>query len=645
MASLRLVLLVVVLSVAACSAVSVRDSAGQPTSSDGAVNSGTRSSLSAGTLESLRTLGFGARTCERKPRECIDRLSHDATLDGESRLPAMAELQLADAHAAERAHAGPLIVLDRYIEVARLGFAYLFFVNDAEPEQMERMRNLYNLATERAATQLFEQTRGATADAGRMELMLEHVRVQVGRMEVRLPRGQEHPNELVPASRLKFDGVRNTYRRDGVGAAFVAVADEAQSSQSGPLREASYMAVSATLRFPGDSLEGVMQAREAIVDVCDSYQCVDTDIAGRRVPLAANFTAPYALWLSRSRFGQQGDRALLKRESALTSPRIYMLQPYDPKRRTVVLLHGLGGSPDAWVDLANDILGDDALRRHYQVWQVFYPTNLPIAENRDEIRRALLDAMATLDPDGTAPASDGMTLIGHSMGGVISRLLVVESGDALWQALLGRKADAPMRQRLALLEPYLSLTPMPQVDRIILLASPHRGSPTASGWIGRAASRLIRLPVTALNTVSAVADAIQHDAPEQAQALRKRQMDSVEALSDHGEYLRTTATLPVASGVAYHSIIGRNDPAAPLEASTDGVVPYSSSHLEGAMSELIVTSGHGVQETPEAILEVRRILRAGAAGVSSPHPDALDVKQTGDDATPSAGAFHQGLIN
>ena len=84
-------------------------------------------------------------------------------------------------------------------------------------------------------------------------------------------------------------------------------------------------------------------------------------------------------------------------------------------------------------------------------------------------------------------------------------------------------------------------------------------------------------------------------------------MDSIEALSDQGGYLRTTAALPITEGVAYHSIIGRNDPAAALETSTDGVVPYSSSHLEGAMSELIVTSGHGVQETPEAILDVRRI--------------------------------------
>ena len=61
-------------------------------------------------------------------------------------------------------------------------------------------------------------------------------------------------------------------------------------------------------------------------------------------------------------------------------------------------------------------------------------------------------------------------------------------------------------------------------------------------------------------------------------------------------------------------VIGRNDPQVPLEASIDGLVPYSSSHLDGAMTELIVTSGHGVQRTPEAILEIRRIVREARVG-------------------------------
>ena len=57
----------------------------------------------------------------------------------------------------------------------------------------------------------------------------------------------------------------------------------------------------------------------------------------------------------------------------------------------------------------------------------------------------------------------------------------------------------------------------------------------------------------------------------------------------------------------YHSIIGNNKEGG-TPGGTDGIVPYSSSHLDGARSELIVHSGHSAQKNPLAIQEVRRIL-------------------------------------
>jgi pimeloyl-ACP methyl ester carboxylesterase len=244
-------------------------------------------------------------------------------------------------------------------------------------------------------------------------------------------------------------------------------------------------------------------------------------------------------------------------------------------------------------------MGDADLRRRYQVWQVFYPTNLPIPENVRSIRAALRDALHTLDPDGAAPASQHMTLVGHSMGGVISRLLVVDSPDALWQTIFDRPVDVAERERLAILEPYLTLAPLSQVDRAIFLASPHRGSPMAHAWIGRAASHLVRLPASMLQTFGSIADAIATELPMQADTLRHRQLSSVAYLSDQDRYLRATSTLPIAAGVTYHSIIGSNDE----------VVPYASAHLDGAASEQIVTSGHSVQKTAAAILAIRTILR------------------------------------
>ena len=58
----------------------------------------------------------------------------------------------------------------------------------------------------------------------------------------------------------------------------------------------------------------------------------------------------------------------------------------------------------------------------------------------------------------------------------------------------------------------------------------------------------------------------------------------------------------------YHSIIGdRGKGDSPN--STDGVVPYWSSHFDGAQSEVIVPGPHGACELPQTIVELDRILR------------------------------------
>ena len=49
--------------------------------------------------------------------------------------------------------------------------------------------------------------------------------------------------------------------------------------------------------------------------------------------------------------------------------------------------------------------------------------------------------------------------------------------------------------------------------------------------------------------------------------------------------------------------------AADTPGGTEGVVPHDSAHLEGAASERIVRSDHGVHAHPVAIQGVKRILR------------------------------------
>ena len=83
---------------------------------------------------------------------------------------------------------------------------------------------------------------------------------------------------------------------------------------------------------------------------------------------------------------------------------------------------------------------------------------------------------------------------------------------------------------------------------------------------------------------------------------------SIDELRRDNPLLSTLARLPTRPGVPCHSIIGRKDPAMPLAQSTDGIVPYDSSHLSWTASERVVPGDHGCQDTPETIAEIRRIL-------------------------------------
>lgn len=572
--------------------------------------------LSAATRESLRILGMREEGCRRAPLPCLRRLGPAGTgLDDERRLSAAAELWLAEALGHDRAardESGQ--ALDAYLEAARASYAYLFFTGRTPGERaledrQRQVRDFYNDATERVAS-LFVAKRRLDGQVGTVQdltIVSPSWRLRLGFVDVRLPEGRPLA-ELVPASRLSFAGLRNAYRRDGFGAELVAVAAEAprpEIEKAG--REAGYVATSTVLRFAGDTLEEVSATREATLEAYDSTRHESIRLRGIDVRLAANFTAPYALWLERSKFDREAKRVLLRRSEELVEPRVYLMQPYDPERRTVILIHGLASSPEAWIDLANELMGDEEIRRRFQIWQVFYRTSAPIGYNRYAIRQALEASLSRFDPERTAPASRNLVLVGHSMGGVLARLLVADAGDRLWTSLLGHPVEEADRLRLADLAPYLNVQPMPEVSRAVFLASPHRGAPLASRWLGRIGARVIRLPVSLMGRIGQIVDALRTSQPEAASHLRGAP-DGVDSLSDRFPFRQVVADLSIAPWVTYHSIVGCAKPAPSARECTDGFVPYSSSHLDGAASELIVRSGHSVQKTPEAILELRRIL-------------------------------------
>src|SRR5690606_11353094 len=137
---------------------------------------------------------------------------------------------------------------------------------------------------------------------------------------------------------------RNKYRRDGLGAELVAVTRKrVVTSQSDrlPWSETPFPAISAVIRFPGSTLAEVLATRTADISGYDPYRTTHFEVAGQSVPLAANFPSGSGLCLARSGFARQSLLTLVGRGEVLEAPHLYLLQPYDPERRIIIMLHGL----------------------------------------------------------------------------------------------------------------------------------------------------------------------------------------------------------------------------------------------------------------------------------------------------------------
>jgi len=588
--------------------------------------------LSPATRESLRVMGSEAPPCLADAAACRSALRSSTGLSDEQRLSALAELWSKEAMDQEAAHSPQAIAA--WLEAARHAWAYLFFTERdptarAFEDRQTQVRDYYNYAVQQAVTGLFHHRNelAQTLPAELDQLQGNRIRWQnwlltVDLGDLRQPSERVLPQELIAAASLTFSGLRNIYRRDGLGAELVAVFPPPPEPEGPDLRwghlqgpdfqEALFPAITALLQFDGQNLAEVLATQTATLRMVDPYRLREVTLATSRVPLAGNFTSGYGLWLARSGFSSQALRTLLGLDKGILRPQVYLMQPYDPRRRLVVMLHGLASSPEAWINVANEVLGDELLRSNYQIWQVYYPTNAPLGLNNQAIRQALQHTLAHFDPEGKATASRDITLVGHSMGGVLSRLMVSSTQGRLLESLttdLDLPTDSQELVRSQLGE-YLEFDPLPQVGSAIFIAAPHRGTSFANQRLARWAANLVTLPFSVMSQFADATRALAHASPRTGKQRLLRIPNSIDNLSDQDSFVRATADLPLASGLRYHSILGNDTPALPLAGSSDGIVPYASAHLAGAASELVIPSGHSVQEHPQAIVEIRRILRS-----------------------------------
>lgn len=611
----------------------------------------TRDKLSEASLNVLSMTGREAKNCSNQPEQCVQELKKIPQILDEQLLSTASELYLAKSLQLAKSSECKTSVLSKtqseekqqlqkqnlnqcldqqlamLDQSIRYSYAYLFKTQRAPIDRIfdnrqVQIRDFYNLAIAHLIHSY----------AQRHETKQASHTIQVGKSTYKIDL-ENYPQlksqtveQLMSTYNMNFSGLRSITRRDGFGSEFLVVLPEEKYTATDKkyivdpinhkypqginpnIHNARYLATTITaVPKSGSSVDQILNSDEFQLKLYDPYKNEKVTVAGKEYPLAANFSAPYGLWLAENNLGRSAYLTLIDRDDHLTMPHLYMLEPFNPNKKVLVLVHGLASSPEAWIRLTNDIMGDPVLREHFQVWQVFYSTNMPILESRFQIHAIIQQSFARVS--NNAAAKKDAVLIGHSMGGIIARLLVSDA-DLIprTEALINNRRVAQFRNN-PLFKARLQMKSIQNFDRAIFLAAPHRGTDFADRWFTLAARKIIKLPGAFLG---AFADTLQGEiglddfVKELGHGLIQ---NGPSDLSKNSKFNQITSEVMPYKGMKYHSIMGNTTNSDDKNIMTDDIVPYRSAHLGGALSEKVINGGHSIQETPEAVLELRRILR------------------------------------
>jgi len=507
-------------------------------------------------------------------------------------------------------HAQKSAQREYYLASAVYAYAFLFADRaalEADPldPRLRLAANLYNLGLVSGL---------ATPDGAGVVLEEGSRRLPFGRLEITVaPKALlwsgYQMTRFVPVGQFEVRGFLNRYRQAGIGAPLAA---ELSPLGEGPEAEAARKRIAPRTKVPVTALLRIEDASAGIaggqvraeIEIYSADSAESVAIRGHRVPLELEPTAALAYQLEDAPIW---DTELASFFSALRPPfpeGLLMIHPYRPGRVPVVLIHGTASSPARWADLVNELQNDPRLRDRIDFWLFTYNTSNPILLSANQLRTSLRRFVQDLDPFGRDPVLRQIVLIGHSQGGLLTRLMVTDSGSRFWAAV----TDTPFEQveatpeTRALLESSMFFEPVPFVTRVVFVSTPHQGSFRVSSFVLGILRRLITLPLTVVGGVKEVVEknlGLQNfeEIPTAVDNMRPGQ-----------RFIRTLSASPIVPGVTAHSIIPVRG-AAPPAGQNDGVVTYESAHLDAAASEKVVYhSEHSTQGNPVTILEVRRIL-------------------------------------
>ena len=390
-------------------------------------------------------------------------------------------------------------------------------------------------------------------------------------------------------SQVKERLIRKENIQQGVGGALVGVRVLNPREHFAPGRGIT-APVTATLDF---------HSKNATLALRSPTKQQTASVEGKVRPLAANFSAPISYYQPPGNLMLVGLVGGFEATHYPAGIGLYFLQPYDPDRIPLVFVHGLFSTPWTWVKTINGLQTDPEIRKRYQFWVFAYPTGSPILYSALRLRQELAKV------DQLYPNHKPYVVIGHSMGGMLTHDQIVTVTRAMWEKALGQTAKSIFSENSSdsLIVRATTFHANLRIKRVVFICTPHRGSDIASGGIGKLGINLITLPARLATTMM---DSMTGAELVQLTGSSKRLPNSIMGLKPSSPALPVINSVPIS--IPYHSIIGdrgRGD----SPNSSDGVVAYWSSHLDGAKSECIVPGPHGSCELPQTVAELDRILR------------------------------------
>jgi pimeloyl-ACP methyl ester carboxylesterase len=575
---------------------------------------------------------------EKSPEATLTRLQQEIEVDpSPDKICSYAELSFHDGQRLE-ARGKPKDALDAY--AATVAYAYWFLLDP----NLDRFRNPYDPEFRRACD-LYNQSLAA---AMRIVIKANKLRpgetqvIQTGKKQFQVEvvlRGPWHPEDI---DRLEFvddyeieGGLSNQYHTYGLGVPLIAVRRQHKEESAA---ERYYppglcFPVTAFLRVENQTpQQSAAQVHRCTLELYDPLFSSDIAVCNRLVPLETDLTVPLAYFLDNPAFKEKdlATIGLLNPNKAQGIKGLYMVEPFDPNRIPVVMVHGLWSSPTTWMEMFNDLRAFAEIRSRFQFWFFLYPTGQPFWASAAQLRETLAEVRETLDPQIRNPNLDQLVLVGHSMGGLVSTLQTIESGDEFWRLL----SDKPLEDLKATPEEKVRLAksfyfhPSVSVKRVVTIGTPHRGSTFASDWIRDVARRWIELPEMMLELGTKLT-------LTNPGYFRNKDLltmtTSIDSLAPDCPIFSVMLRAPRASWTKYHNIIGvvpKQTFVGRVSEEGDGVVSYDSAHVDYAASEIVVESDHlVVHRHALAILEVRRILLEHLAtmGASDGRPGTIGM--------------------